>query len=99
MKRIRFERSCSLLCRKFSHESSVTFVDCVTTLFRGEEGKGEGSSQGAVSDRCQLTAHHNLFALPSPPGTAAKYSLCFHTLNINYMRIGDLIVRITVTLL
>lgn len=35
-----------------------------------------------------------------PPGTAAKYSLFFfHTLNINYLRMGDLIVRIMVTLL
>lgn len=87
------------MCHKFSHESSVTFVDCVTALFRGEEGKGEGSSREAVSVRCQLPAHHNLFALPSPPGIAAKYSLYFRTLNITYKRMGDPIVRIMVTLL
>lgn len=85
------------MCQKFSHKSSVTFVDCVTALFRGEEGKGEGSSQGAVSVLCQLTAHHSLFALPSSPGTAAKCFLYFRTLNINYTRMGDLIVRIMVT--
>lgn len=87
------------MCHKFSHKSSVTFVDCVTALFRGEVGKGEGSSQGAVSVRCQSTAHHNRFTLPSPPETAAKRFLYFRTLNINYTRMGDLIVRIMVTLL
>lgn len=87
------------MCHKFSQESSVTFVDCITALFRGEEGKGEGSSQGAVSICCQLTAHQNPFAFLSPPGTAEKCSLYFRTLNIIYTRMGDLIVRIMVTLL
>lgn len=73
------------MCHKFSHDSSVTFVDCVTAVFRGEEGKGEGSSQGAVSVQCQLAA--------------AKYSLYCRSLNINLTRMDDLIVRIMVILL
>lgn len=60
-------------------------------LLRGEEAEGEGSSQGAVSvQSCQLTAHHNPFDLPSPPGTAAKCSLYFLTLT----RMGDLMVMV-----
>jgi len=47
------------LSHRFSQESSVTFVECVSVLFRGEEGKGEGSSQGAVS----LCANQMLFAV------------------------------------
>lgn len=47
------------MSHRFSQESSVTFVECVSVLFRGEEGKGEGSSQGAVS----LCANQMLFAV------------------------------------
>lgn len=61
---------------------------------RGEEGKGEGSSREQfLSVDCSPQSF--LF----PPGTAVKYSLSFHTLNINYLRMGDVIVRIMVTLL
>lgn len=59
-------------------------------------GKVKGGGKGAPGERflpTQLTAHLSLFTLPSPPGTAAEYSLYFRTLNIKYMRMGDLIVR------
>lgn len=69
---------------------------CISVLFRGEEGTGGKGAFRAVS----FHANQLLITICySPSGTAAKYSLYFCTLNINCTRMGDLIVRMMVTLL
>lgn len=62
---------------------------------RGEEGKGERELQGAVSVSGLLTT---VLLIPSR-NCCKVLPFFFHTLNINYLRMGDLIVRIMVTLL
>lgn len=81
------------MSHRFSQESSVTFVECVSVLFRGEEGKGEGSSQGAVS----LCANQMLFAVCcSSHSRDCCNSFFFCTLNVKIQDWVMVAVRIMV---